>query len=430
VLAGVISTPTMRPDGSLLTKLGYDEETRLLLIEPPEMPDIPDAPTRDDALKAVQQIEDLLTEFPFIDETAKAVALAAIITPIVRGAFLVSPMFLFNAPVAGSGKSFFCDTVSVIAIGQLMPVMAAGRNEEETEKRLGAALIAGQPLINIDNISGDLYGDALCQFIERPIVDVRVLGKSESKRIEARGTTIYGNGNNVVVRGDLCRRVLMATLDPRVERPELRPFKGNPVATVLADRGPYIAACLTICKAYIAAGRPNLAPKLGSFEGWSDTVRSALIWLGKADPVASMELSRAEDPERLDLCNFMTAWAAAFGGVGYSRRRTLATVIATEGFPDLQAAVAAATFSVTGRRGQEPDAAALGQYLRRHKNRVIDGKRFVTNANPKGGSAWWIEDVKPQTQTHEDQADQVTGSTTGPDDENDPPQARSVAPRF
>jgi len=32
-----------------------------------------------------------------------------------------------------------------------MPVMAVGGNEEETEKRLGAALLAGQPLISIDN---------------------------------------------------------------------------------------------------------------------------------------------------------------------------------------------------------------------------------------------------------------------------------------
>jgi putative DNA primase/helicase len=40
-----------------------------------------------------------------------------------------------------------------------MPVMAAGRTEEETEKRLGAALLAGQPIINIDNVNGELGGD-------------------------------------------------------------------------------------------------------------------------------------------------------------------------------------------------------------------------------------------------------------------------------
>ena len=300
-IAGVITTPTLRPDGSLLVKQGYDDATRLLLVEPPPMPPIPDKPTRGDALAALALLEGLLAEFPFVDDVAKSVALSGIITPVVRGAFPVSPMHVSRAPVAGSGKSFLWDTVSTIAIGRLMPVIAAGRNEEETEKRLGAALLAGQPLISIDNLNGELGGDALCQIIERPIVDIRILGKSELKRIEARGTTMFGSGNNIVIVGDVCRRVITATLDPQLEQPELRTFNGDPVAKVLENRGAYIAACLTICRAYIAAGRPNRAPRLASFEGWSDTVRSALIWLGKADPVTSMELARAEDPERGEL---------------------------------------------------------------------------------------------------------------------------------
>ena len=57
----------------------------------------------------------------------------------------------------------------------------------------------------------------------------------------------------------------------------------------MADRGKYIAACLTICRAYIAAGRPGKLNRLASFGGWSDTVRSALVWLGEADPVKSMD---------------------------------------------------------------------------------------------------------------------------------------------
>ena len=36
-IAGVITTPTLRPDGSLLAKQGYDDATRLLLVEPPPM---------------------------------------------------------------------------------------------------------------------------------------------------------------------------------------------------------------------------------------------------------------------------------------------------------------------------------------------------------------------------------------------------------
>jgi hypothetical protein len=416
-LAGVISTPTMKFDGSIIDQPGYDEETRLLLIEPPPMPVIPDEPTRDDAMKALLLLDGLLVEFPFVDDIARAVALAAIITPIVRAAFTVSPMYLSNAPAAGSGKSFLWDTVSAIVIGQLMPVMAAGRTEEETEKRLGAALLAGRPLISIDNITGDLSGDALCAMIERPSVAVRVLGKSEDRFIESRGTTFYGSGNNLVVRGDLCRRSLQTKLDPRMERPELRQFDHNPVVQIMDDRGKYIAAVLTICKAYIVAGRPNTPPRLASFEDWSDTVRGSLMWLGKADCVLSMETTRQDDPERNELNNMLEAWAVA---VGVGTRTTLSKILSISSelefgeprYPDLCIALAATAFTVTNQRGKPADAEILGKWLRRFKGRVVDGRRFENKSNPKGGSVWWIEVVDHQPPRTDDDASANTETTT------------------
>jgi hypothetical protein len=180
-VAGVISTPTLRPDGTIIDQEGYDAETRLLLLAPPPMPPIPDQPTKDDALRALALLEDLLVEFPLVGDVDRSVALSAFITPVVRGAFPVAPMHAASAPVAGTGKSYLFDCVSTIAIGRLMPVMAAGRDEAETEKRLGAAIMTGQALIDIDNVNGELRGDALYQMIERPIVDVRVLGESRSK---------------------------------------------------------------------------------------------------------------------------------------------------------------------------------------------------------------------------------------------------------
>jgi hypothetical protein len=412
-IAGVISTPTMRPDGSLLTEPGYDESTRLLLVEPPPLPPIPDRPTRDDALAALKLIEGLLTGFPFVDDVARACALSAIITPVVRGAFPVAPLHASRAPTAGSGKSFLWDTVSAIAIGQLMPVMSTGQDETEMEKRLGAALMAGQPLISIDNISKELGGDALCQIIERPVVEIRILGRSERVRIEARGTTLFATGNNFVIVGDVCRRVIITNLDPEMERPELRQFGFDPVEMILKDRGEYIAAALTICRAYIVAGKPACAPRLASFEGWSDTVRSALIWLGKADPVKSMENAKAEDPERIELSAMMEGWGAAIGfGIGARVRLTsaLSTGAATHrerdgadlepAHPEFHATLQAMALRETGKRGQMPDATMLGNYLRKFKGRVISRKRFANRPDERKGAEWWVEEVvaKPDSE--------------------------------
>ena len=72
-----------------------------------------------------------------------------------------------------------------------MPVIGAGKTEEEMEKRLGAAVIAGWPLICLDNVVGELGGDALCRLIEQERPHVRVLGLSELVEVEARGISVF-----------------------------------------------------------------------------------------------------------------------------------------------------------------------------------------------------------------------------------------------
>ena len=312
-LAGLINTPTLRPDGTILSAPGFDPATRLLLVDPPAMPPIPEQPSREEALAALALLKGLLSEFPFVDDVSRAVALSAYLTVVCRGAFPVAPMHLVTAPVAGSGKSYLLGTVAYIATGQAMPVIGAGGSEEEMEKRLGAAVIAGWPLICLDNMIGKLGGQALCQLVEQPRPHVRILGYSQLVPVEAHATAFFANGNNVTVYGDAIRRVIVCQLDPQAERPELRSFKNDPVRTIMANRGAYIAAALTVCRAYQVAGRPDRQAQIGSFNEWSDCVRSALVWLGEDDPLQSMETARAEDPETNELQIMLDAWAREFG---------------------------------------------------------------------------------------------------------------------
>jgi hypothetical protein len=408
-IVGVISTPTMRPDGTLLIKQGYDPATRLLLIEPPLMPVIPDEPTRDDALKALALLDELVKESPFVDGVAKSVALSGIITAVVRGAFPVSPMHVSTAPVAGSGKSFLWDLPAAISAGQRrIPVIAAG-DEKEIEKRMVGVLLSGQPLVSIDNVNGELKSDFLAQVIEQHILDIRPLGGSPLTRIETGALTTYATGNNIVIVGDLCRRTVTSRLNAKMENPQYKQYVGDPISTILENRGVYIAACLIICRAYIVAGRPGLLPRLASFEGWSDTVRSALVWLGQADSVASMETTRAEDPQRAALSDVLTTWGNAIT-VGYGGRVTLATVmqVATEMTdttnkygetpelkqPELNAALRAAVALGGGGLGQftpKLDTITLGRWCKANKERIVDGVYLMNQPSTKGVATWWIE---------------------------------------
>lgn len=385
---GVINTPTMRPDGTILDRPGFDPQTRLLLLDAPPMPAIPDAPTRDDALRELALLNGLLSEFPWVDEPSRSVGLSALITPVVRGAFSVAPGHAFSASTPGTGKSYAVDTAAGIAIGQPCPVITATSSPEELEKRLGSAAMAGQPLISLDNVSTTLGGDALCQLVERPAPQVRVLGRSELVRVEAR-STVFATGNNLLLQGDVTRRFLLARLEANLERPELRQFRGNPFATVLANRGRYVAAALTIVRAYVVAGRPSLAPRLASFEGWSDNVRSALMWLGRADPCATMEAARAGDPLMELHRAVLRGWSEVFG-VGQQGAKTAADVVRAAEFGG-QSAIAEPVLTAASNRGR-PDVRTFGKWLSRHRDRILDGVRLRGASDAHGhATRWWVE---------------------------------------
>ena len=83
--------------------------------------------------------------------------------------------------------------------------------------------------------------------------------------------------------------------------------------TILANRGRYVAACLTIVRAYALAGRPGKLAPLLSFEAWSDNVRSALVWLGRPDVAETLNVARESDPDLGRMKAFMAALRAYYG---------------------------------------------------------------------------------------------------------------------
>jgi len=396
-IAGLVTTPTIRPDGSLLTEEGYDAATRLLLLAPPSMPPLLARPSRADALTALELLKGLLAEFSFVGgEESRAVALSGLITPVVRGALPVAPAHVISAPTAGSGKSYLVDLFAAVSTGQRCPVISHGKSEEELEKRLGAVLLGGQSIVSIDNVTGELRGDALCQMVERPLVQIRILGRSELMRVETRAT-LFATGNNSVVAGDMVRRTLTCSIDANVERPELRPFKQKPLDMILADRGKYIAAVLTIVRAYQLAGYPDEL-YLASYDHWSRIVRSALVWLGCADPAKTIEQSRDKDPDLIALHAIVGGWLNA---VHPGEQKTASELIALANksktvddeivydYPELRAGI---EMVAAARRGL--DATALGRWLSAQQDKVVGAIKITRHGGQTHVRRWSCQILK------------------------------------
>jgi putative DNA primase/helicase len=310
-LRGVVSTPTMRPDGTLLTEPGYDKETGFVLFAPPRMPPVTDKPSRNDAIAALKTVNTLFDEFPFADPASRSVALSLVMSLLLRPILPVVPLHVANAPEGGTGKSYLFDIASALAFGEVCPAIARGLTPEETEKRLIGAALEGRPLIVLDNCNGELRSEFLCQAIERPIVQPRPLGTSKMPAIP-NGFVCCANGNNIEIANDLVRRTLVCDLDANMEMPYMRQFQNRPVPSVLRNRGHYVAAVLTLARAYVLAGQPNRPAQLASFEVWSDIVRGALLWLGLADPIEKLTQLSVADPGRERLEAVFSAVAGVF----------------------------------------------------------------------------------------------------------------------
>lgn len=390
-LAGVTGTPTLRPDGSILSKPGYDEVTGLYLMSPPTLPFIRDKPTIEEANDALELLVTLFGEFPFAEGPSLSVALSAMLTAVLRGALAPAvPMHVVTAPQPGTGKSYLLDTIAATATGERCAVIAVSPDPAETEKRLIGAALAGFSIIALDNVNATLSGDFLAQVTERPVLQMRRLGGSDMIRM-TNTFTLFANGNNIAATADMVRRTLRCSLDSNLESPEKRVFVADPVAAVLADRGKYVGACLTIARCYLGQGSPDRCTRLPSFSAWSDLVRSSLVWLGQPDPVSSMDLARADDPTRQAKLAFFEAWATEIG-VGEAGYKVSELVDFASDFHDSKYSYPefrlAALAVARDKTGNSVDAAKLGNWLRTLKNTRMDDFKLVQGGADASRPRW------------------------------------------
>jgi hypothetical protein len=395
-VSSIITTPTLRSDGSLLATPGYDLRSELYLLLDMRLPPIPAIPTREEALEALTTLKSLFDEFSFRRKALDlSVALAGLLTALLRGSLPTSPVFLVRAGAPGAGKSYLVDVISTIATGRLCPVITASPSREETEKRIGAVLLSGSPMVSLDNVTHDLEGELLCQITERPVVRIRILGRSEMPDCECH-TTVFSTGNNVTFAGDMVRRGLVCDLEALDERPELRLFRRDALALARADRAKYIAAALTIVRAYLVAGAPQVCGPFGSYTDWSRMVRSPLVWLSEPDPILSMDDVREEDPELTKIREFFDLWPIYLRlDTAYTTARIIE--IACEQIPSSYDKLWLKEFllTVASAQGKESEISPkrLGKWLQRITGRVVEKHRLVRNPGGRSASSFRLVKV-------------------------------------
>ena len=370
----------------------YHQESRTFLMMPPDLGDVADhdlvnTMLLDDAGDPLEYLgaadavrlltEELLGDFPFVDEADRAHVLALLLLPFVRDLIQgPTPLHLFHAPESRTGKTLLATCALVPAMGNV------GEPIKFSEKDLRRVIREGADVAFFDNVTGNLRS---------PLFDA-VLTARRFEGMSVRQVWVM-TGNNLTVGHDTQGRTVTIRIDARIERPGQRtgpsvgPRQGQPWRHPLPSwaedhRADLVRAALSIVGAWVTAGMPRATDRtLGGFEEWAAVMGGILSTAGVPGFLGSGWMP---DKETEDLATFLRAWRADFGG----REMTAAEVVdAANGAEGAVPAPHLAAWRRTSE-GTLRSAGALGTWLGRHRDRVAGGLRLARR-EPRHASAVW-----------------------------------------
>lgn len=403
-LDAVISAPTLRPDGSVLSSLGYDVNTRLLFDADELAQTAPHNPTQEQAQSALDRVWNVFETFPFVGPIDRAVHLAAILTAAVRPMISTSPAFAYDAPVQGSGKTLLARCIGALATGNDPDIWphTSCRDDEEIRKRLFTALRSGARVIVWDNIVGTFDSAAMASFLTSDRYRDRVLGKSESISVPNRALLLM-TGNNLTLAGDMARRVLVARINPHTDKPFARAFDIDPLAACIAERQQIIAATLTLIRYYLSSGDKHPgAGRMASFEAWDDWVRQTVIHINRelapgkfGDIMEQIQANQTNDPEQEMLGALLHALQLNYADSLFSASDVLKKAEAPSFCEDAIFAKTQLLNALDGlKMGRgELNPKSLGRTLLYRKDRIVNGLYLEKAGDVKGTTQWRVRHV-------------------------------------
>lgn len=397
-LLGVVTAPTLRPDGSVLDRPGYDVKTALIYEPARTYPVVPERPTKADVGVAYRTLLEPFREFPLATPADEAAVAALMIQTACR--FAIGgpvPMTAVIAPEFGSGKTLLAQAATRAMTGHgpdAMPPVGGRRADGEAEmrKRLTTVVMEAPRVALLDNVpdGSTLESPSLAALLTADQWTDRVLGVNRQVTLPHRVVWVV-TGNNIRLAGDLGRRALSVQIEPGVERPSLRTFElGDLLEHVRVEHPRLLVAALTVVRGFFVAGRPGHGlPALGMFTAWDGLVRAAVIWAhrlagGEADPLDTQGRLVGEAPDREVLAELLSAWNAEFS----TAATTAAEVVKRAATRDrLQEAI----IGVGAEHGGKPDAKRLGYYLRKVSGRVIRGLAFERRGERDSTALWGLQ---------------------------------------
>lgn len=379
ILRGVVTSPVIRPDGTLLDALGYDRATGLFME--------PRVPLRRLAPQVTQESVDrakhivlgqVLKDFPWVAASDRAHFLGALLTPILRPYFHgPTPLFVLTATAAGSGKSLLKD---IFRHCYGIADTAWPENDTELRKSITTQLYGtGQPVVVLDNLPNGfiIRSPVLSALLTSEVWGDRVLGAT-SKVTMPNDRLWIVTGNALRTGGDNGRRVMWVRLDPDCPDPDqrdnftvgdLRPWLRGNASTL-------VAALVTLVRAWVGKGAPQVRVRKGDYSEWASLMAGLLAFHGVEGWMADRNEVRDQDDELQEWALFLEMWRETYGG------EPLTTGAIIKGLPNH-----------VPRKGDEPPSPnQLGIWLKTRQGRYFGTHKVVMVVDShKKQNLWRVE---------------------------------------
>jgi hypothetical protein len=296
-----VRLPVLRADGSIdLLCRGYDRPTGTLTATQGEY-------SEDMSFESAQaELRDLFGEFRFADgERSRSVAVSALVglyaKQLLRPGEL-RPAFTYLKNAEGSGATT-CAACAIVPLLGALPIGSKAKDDDEMRKALTSAIRAGQEVIFLDNLRGQLNSPALEAFVTAPTWTDRLLGANEVMS-GPNTASVFLTSNGLTITPDWRRRSLFIELHLDEERAEDRIYKRPLSVPVLQSMRPQIlAACWSLVRHWDDLGRPQPTRSHSAFPAWAATIGGIVecAGFGCALQTANVAIVADEDGQNMRL---------------------------------------------------------------------------------------------------------------------------------
>jgi hypothetical protein len=397
-LAGIIGTPVLRRDWTLLQQPGYDPASGLYLSPTVTLPPVPARPDPGQVTAArAFVLSTLLGDFEWEDTASLANYVGLMVTPFLRRPLrALVPLAIVSASAPSSGKSLLSALIGLLVGQQTVPWPAD--NEAELAKLITSTFTVESGAVIFDNLAeGEtIASPVLANLLTNPMWSTRILGTS-GMGAWANDRLWMATGNNLRVGGDIASRSVCVRLKPAAPYPEARTGFAIPDLQGWikdpANRAALLWRLLVLVADWVAAGTPRDtdAPQMRQFTPWAHGVGGFLAHHGITGFLTNLNAIRRMDEEDHKWAVFLATWLDRFGTNPVRPAEVLASADAGH---DQPAGPWDGDF-ITDDRGRWPRTPQkLGQLLTGQADRFHGDPPLTLRALRDGHNKSWLYQVE------------------------------------